>query len=69
MIVSPVHRPPLGEQLLAQVRALIVRGELAPGTQITGPAVCALPEATLAVPAGWSGTVDDEGTVILDRRR
>ncbi len=34
MIVSPVHRPPLGEQLLAQVRALIVRGELEPGTHL-----------------------------------
>jgi hypothetical protein len=28
-----------------------------------------LPEATLAVPEGWSGRVDDEGTVVLDRRR
>jgi GntR family transcriptional regulator of gluconate operon len=34
MIVSPVHRPPLGEQLLAQVRALIVRGDLEPGTHL-----------------------------------
>lgn len=34
MIVSPVRRPPLGEQLLAQVRSLIVRGELEPGTHL-----------------------------------
>ena len=34
MIVSPVHRPPLGEQLLDQVRALIVRGELESGTHL-----------------------------------
>jgi GntR family transcriptional regulator of gluconate operon len=34
MIVSPVSRPPLGEQLLDQVRALIVRGELEPGTHL-----------------------------------
>jgi GntR family transcriptional regulator, gluconate operon transcriptional repressor len=34
MIISPVHRPPLGEQLLDQVRALIVRGELEPGTHL-----------------------------------
>jgi transcriptional regulator of heat shock response len=34
MIVSPVHRPPRGEQLLDQVRALIVRGELEPGTHL-----------------------------------
>ena len=46
----------------------ILRGELPPGTRVEGPAVCALPEATLAVPEGWSGTVDDDGTVVLHRR-
>ena len=46
----------------------ILRGELPPGTTVAGPAVCALPEATLAVPSGWRGTVDDEGTVVLHRR-
>jgi N-methylhydantoinase A len=44
----------------------VLRGELPPGTRIEGPAVCELPEATLAVPAGWSGTVDGQGTVVLD---
>jgi GntR family transcriptional regulator of gluconate operon len=34
MIVTPVRQPPLGEQLLDQLRALIVRGELAPGTHL-----------------------------------
>jgi GntR family transcriptional regulator of gluconate operon len=34
MIVSPVRQAPLGEQLLAQLRALIVRGELAIGTHL-----------------------------------
>ncbi len=34
MIVTPVRRPPLGEQLLDQLRALIVRGELAAGTHL-----------------------------------
>jgi N-methylhydantoinase A len=47
----------------------LLRGELPPGTAVEGPAVCLLPEATLAVPAGWRGRVDDEGTVVLDRRR
>jgi N-methylhydantoinase A len=47
----------------------LLRGELRPGTRIEGPAVCLLPEATLAVPEGWAGAVDDEGTVVLDRRR
>ncbi|HEV2775884.1 MAG TPA: hydantoinase/oxoprolinase family protein [Solirubrobacteraceae bacterium] len=48
--------------------AEIVRGEPAPGERITGPAVCELPEATLAVPPGWSGSVDDAGTIVLERR-
>lgn len=46
----------------------VLRGELPPGTRVEGPAVCALPEATLAVPRGWDGEVDDDGTVVLHRR-
>ncbi|MFF5986765.1 GntR family transcriptional regulator [Prauserella flavalba] len=34
MLVSPVRHSPLGEQLLDQLRALIVRGELAAGTHL-----------------------------------
>ncbi len=34
MIVSPIRHPPLGEQLLAQLRGLIVRGDLAPGLHL-----------------------------------
>ncbi len=34
MIISPVRHPPLGEQLLVQLRSLIVRGELAPGMHL-----------------------------------
>ncbi len=41
--------------------------EGADGTPIEGPAVCPLPEATLYVPAGWSGRVDEWGTVHLRR--
>jgi len=47
--------------------AEIVRGEPAAGERIEGPAVCELPEATLAVPPGWSGAVDDAGTIVLER--
>jgi N-methylhydantoinase A len=43
----------------------ILRGELAPAASVAGPAVCALPEATLLVAPGWSGTVDDYGTIHL----
>jgi len=47
--------------------ALVIRGEPAPGTAITGPALCALPEATLLVPPGWRGGVDRYGNVVLAR--
>ena len=47
--------------------AEILRGEPAPGERVAGPAVCELPEATLAVAPGWAGTVDDAGTVVLER--
>jgi N-methylhydantoinase A len=41
---------------------------LAPGTQIVGPTVRALGESTLFVPGGWSGAVDEHGTVLLEDR-
>jgi N-methylhydantoinase A len=47
--------------------AEILRGEPAPGERIAGPAICELPEATLAVAPGWSGHVDDAGTIVLRR--
>lgn len=53
-----------GEELEAEC----LRGELPPGTLVTGPAICALPEATLWVPPGWSGEVDDQGSVRLGAR-
>ncbi len=43
----------------------VLRGELAAGARIVGPALCALPEATLLVPPGWSGVVDQQGTCVL----
>ncbi len=46
--------------------AEILRGEPAPGERIEGPAVCELPEATLAVAPGWAGSVDDAGTIVLE---
>ena len=47
------------------VSASVVRGELAPGTYLNGPALYALPDSTLLLPAGWSGTVDANGTCRL----
>jgi N-methylhydantoinase A len=34
---------------------------------VTGPTVVRLPEATLVVPEGWSGTTDRTGTIVLTR--
>jgi N-methylhydantoinase A len=43
------------------------QGEPPPGARIEGPALCAMPESTLLVPPGWAGTVDELGTVVLER--
>jgi N-methylhydantoinase A len=48
--------------------AEVLRGEPAPGTEIAGPAICELPEATLAVAPGWRGSVDEDGTIVLERQ-
>jgi N-methylhydantoinase A len=52
-----------GEALDAE----ILRGDLAPGTRLDGPAVCAMPETTLLIPPQWSGEVDASGSVRLHR--
>jgi N-methylhydantoinase A len=45
----------------------VIRGQPPPGTVLSGPALCALPEATLLVPPRWSGEVDAHGTIRLRR--
>ena len=49
------------------LQATVHRGELAVGTRLSGPALCALSEATLLVPPGWAGEVDPHGTIHLRR--
>jgi N-methylhydantoinase A len=49
------------------VSAELWRGELPAGARVKGPALCAMPQSTLLVPPGWSGTVDERGTVVLER--
>ncbi len=49
----------------SEVQTQCLRGQLPQGTQVNGPAICALGEATLWVPPGWSGEVDAQGTVRL----
>ena len=48
-------------------RATVLRGELHSGTRVAGPALCALPHASLLIPPGWSGEVDRHGTCCLER--
>lgn len=49
--------------------ASLLRAPLRSGTELHGPAVCLLGEATLFVPPGWSGVVDAHGTIVLDEQR
>ena len=52
----------------AEHEATVLAGEPEPGTEIEGPALVELPEATLAVPPGWAGEVLDSGTIRLEKR-
>jgi N-methylhydantoinase A len=47
-----------------RVEATLHRGAI---DRVEGPAIVELPEATLAVPPGWSGGADDEGTIAIAR--
>ena len=49
------------------VEVQLWRGELPVGTRLEGPALCAMAESTLLVPVGWDGSVDEHGTVVLER--
>src|SRR5437763_4321535 len=51
----------------AEVETAVWRGTPAPGAELTGPAVCELPESTLVVDPGWRGTVDATGAIALRR--
>jgi N-methylhydantoinase A len=49
------------------LQARLWRGELPSGLHVSGPALCAMPESTLLVAPGWSGVVDEQGTLALER--
>jgi N-methylhydantoinase A len=51
------------------VQATVLRGEPEAGSSLEGPALFALPEATLLVPPGWSAAVDSHGTIVLSAER
>jgi len=45
----------------------VLRGVPLAGERCAGPAVWELPDATVVVPPGWAGTVDEHGTLVLER--
>lgn len=47
---------------------VVSRAALGPGDRVVGPAVVELAEATCLVRPGWSGVVDEVGTLVLIRR-
>ncbi|HEV7586293.1 MAG TPA: hydantoinase/oxoprolinase family protein, partial [Solirubrobacteraceae bacterium] len=51
----------------ATIDVRVLRGPLSPGTRLEGPALCAMPEATMLVAPGWDGEVDEHGTARLGR--
>ena len=50
-----------------ELEATVLRGEPEPGDAFDGPAIVELPESTLVVPPGWSGSVEAAGTIRLTR--
>jgi N-methylhydantoinase A len=50
------------------VETRVLRGEPEAGFTAEGPCVFELPEATLVLPPGWSGSVDEAGTISAERR-
>ena len=49
------------------LEAVLIAGEPPPGERFEGPAVCALPEATLLVSPGWRALVGADGTIECTR--
>lgn len=43
------------------------REALAPGRELTGPAILEQDESTVVVPPAWQGTVEADGTLVLER--
>jgi N-methylhydantoinase A len=51
----------------AEIELDVLRGAPPPGTEIPPRSVVELPDSTLLVPDGWSGRVDQTGTITLRR--
>lgn len=50
-----------------RLQSLVLIGEPPPGEALEGPALCAMPEATLLIPPGWRARVDEAATIRLTR--
>jgi N-methylhydantoinase A len=50
-----------------EIDATLLIGAPAPGDRVDGPAICALPEATLLITPGWRAHVLGDGTIELTR--
>ena len=50
-----------------EVEVTLIAGAPAPGERISGPAICALADATLLITPGWRGQVLADGTIELTR--
>jgi N-methylhydantoinase A len=48
------------------VEAEVLSGPMPPGLEIEGPCVLELPESTLVLPGGWTGTVDERGSILCE---
>jgi N-methylhydantoinase A len=46
---------------------VLARASLAPAASVIGPAIVEFPEATCLIRSGWRGTIDDVGTLTLER--
>jgi N-methylhydantoinase A len=51
----------------AELSCEVLRGAPPPGTETSGPAIVELAEATLLIPGGWRGQVDEAGNICLER--
>jgi N-methylhydantoinase A len=52
-----------------EIELRVLRGAPPPGTELAGPAVVELAESTLLIPSGWTGEVDDTGTIHIRSER
>ncbi len=45
---------------------VVARRDLGPGAAVDGPAIVEFPEATLVIRPGWTATMDEVGTLVLE---